>query len=215
MVIVVGCGRVGAELAWRLARRGARVSVIDRNADAFANLPADFEGLTIEGSALAEDVLRRARIDKADALAAVTSNDALNAVVAHIAKTVYRVPRVAARNFDPRNLQIFEAFGLEVVSSSVWGAQRLEEMLISESAMSVLTLGGGEVSVFSIPIPAHWVGKIVREIMGDSGIAFVALKRSGQTMVASLDLRLEAGDIVYLSASPERLRALLGNSRGG
>ena len=51
-MIVVGCGRVGAELASRLHQKGHKVTVIDQTANSFNTLPADFLGRTVEGEAL-------------------------------------------------------------------------------------------------------------------------------------------------------------------
>jgi len=42
---------------------------------------------------------------------------------------VYHVPNVVVRNYDPRWQPLHEAFGLQVVSSASWGAQRMEELL--------------------------------------------------------------------------------------
>ena len=128
-VIVVGCGRLGAELAHRLFQRGHHVTVIDQVDAAFDNLHPLFRGRTVEGEVLNQDVLRRAGIEHADGFAAVTNSDTLNAVVAHVARTVYHVPHVVARNFNPRWRPVHEAFGLQSVSSTTWGAQRIEEKL--------------------------------------------------------------------------------------
>ena len=43
-ILIVGCGRVGSELAGILSREGHDISVVDRSADAFALLPEDFSG---------------------------------------------------------------------------------------------------------------------------------------------------------------------------
>ncbi len=59
-VIVIGCGRLGAELAYNLFKRGHDVSVIDNVPASFNNLPADFQGRLNEGEALSQDVLHRA-----------------------------------------------------------------------------------------------------------------------------------------------------------
>src|SRR5690349_25120467 len=99
--IVVGCGRVGAELCYHLFNRGHHVVVVDINKEAFNRLHPDFRGRTLEGEGLAEGVLERAGIHEADGLAAVTNSDTLNAVVAHAARTIYNVPNVVARNYDP------------------------------------------------------------------------------------------------------------------
>jgi branched-chain amino acid aminotransferase len=69
-VIVVGCGRFGSELAYRLYKSGHEVAIVDAIPEAFNILPVDFRGRLIEGDALNQDVLHRAGIEHADALAA-------------------------------------------------------------------------------------------------------------------------------------------------
>ena len=85
-IIVVGCGRVGSDLAGRLSRQGHDVTVIDYVGSSFKHLDPEYRGRTIEAEPLAEDVLKKAGIEQADALAAVTSSDTTNAVVAQIAQ---------------------------------------------------------------------------------------------------------------------------------
>ncbi len=97
--IVVGCGRVGAELAYSLYLKGHKVSVIDHIAAAFNNLHPDFRGKLVEGEALNRDVLYRAGIETADGLVSVTNSDTLNAVVAHIARTAYNIRRTKLRSW--------------------------------------------------------------------------------------------------------------------
>jgi len=110
--IVVGCGRVGAELCYHLFKRGHRVVVVDIDKQSFNRLHPDFRGRTLEGEGLAEGVLERAGIREADGLAAVTNSDTMNAVVAHAARTIYNIPNVVARNYDPNLRAVIEAFGL-------------------------------------------------------------------------------------------------------
>jgi len=119
--IIVGCGRIGAELAYRLFKRGHEVSIIDNVTASFNNLPADFEGRIHEGDALNEDVLIRAGIQNCDVVAAVTNNDALNLVVCHVAKVEFNVTNIVARNYDPIVRDLFETFDIQVVSSTSWG----------------------------------------------------------------------------------------------
>jgi len=146
--IVVGCGRVGAELAYHLFSGGHQVVVVDSKKESFNRLHPDFRGRTLEGEGLAESVLERAGIREADGLAAVTNSDTLNAVVAHTAITFYNVPHVVARNYDPNLRSIIEAFGLQTVGSTYWGAQRVEELLMNPSQKAVYSAGNGEVEVY-------------------------------------------------------------------
>ena len=151
--IVVGCGRVGAELCYHLFKNGHQVVVVDIDKESFNRLHPDFRGRTLEGEGLAEGVLERAGIREADGLAAVTNSDTLNAVVAHAARTVYNVPNVVARNYDPNLRPIIEAFGLQTVGSTYWGAQRVEELLINPSQRAVYSAGNGEVEVYEVQHP--------------------------------------------------------------
>ncbi|HET8704775.1 MAG TPA: NAD-binding protein, partial [Pseudomonadales bacterium] len=101
-VVVIGCGRLGAELAGRLFQRGHEVSVIDWDEGAFSKLPPNFEGRINEGEAINRDVLHRAGIERADTVAVVTDSDVLNAVVGHLARSYFNTPNVIVRNHDPR-----------------------------------------------------------------------------------------------------------------
>lgn len=128
-IIVVGCGRVGAEVAYGLFRKGHKVTVIDQDTSAFRNLPEDFRGLTMRGDVLTQDVLMRAGIERAQALAAVTPSDSVNTVLGHIAHVVFKVPNVVVRNYDPRKRALHDAFGLQVISPVTMGAERIEDIL--------------------------------------------------------------------------------------
>jgi trk system potassium uptake protein TrkA len=147
-IIIVGCGRVGAEVAYGLYRKGHKVTVVDQDAAAFRNLPEDFRGLTMRGDVLTQEVLVRAGIEQAHALAAVTPSDSVNTVLGHIAKVVFKVPNVVVRNYDPRKRPLHEAFGLQVISPVSMGALRIEEILSQTKAPS-----GPQVSAQDKKIP--------------------------------------------------------------
>ena len=207
-VIVVGCGRVGAELAYRLYQKGSQVVVLDIEPAAFSNLPPDFRGRTVEGEGLSEDVLHRAEIERADGLAAVTNSDPVNAVVAHVAHTVYQVPKVVVRNYDSRWESLHEIFGLPVVSSTVWGAQRIEELLHHGDTRLVFSAGNGEVSLYEFIVPASAHGRTLQEVFPEDQCRVMAVTRDGRAMLPSDTFRFEDDDIIHLSATPASLAAL-------
>jgi trk system potassium uptake protein TrkA len=207
--IVVGCGRVGAELCYHLFTRGHHVVVVDINKDAFNRLHPDFRGRTLEGEGLAEGVLERAGIREADGLAAVTNSDTLNAVVAHAARTIYNVPNVVARNYDPNLRIVIEAFGLQTVGSTYWGAQRVEELLMNPSQRMVYSAGNGEVEVYEVQIPEEWNGRTVGELLGPLDQCFpVALSRAGRSSLPKPEMELETGDMLDVSSTFEGIGAL-------
>ncbi len=207
--IIVGCGRVGAELCYHLFKSGHQVVVVDINKESFNRLHPDFRGRTLEGEGLAEGVLERAGIHEANGLAAVTNSDTLNAVVAHAARTIYNIPNVVARNYDPNLRPIIEAFGLQTVGSTYWGAQRVEELLINPSQRAVYSAGNGEVEVYEVYIPEQWDGRTLKELLGPfHNCNPVALSRAGRASLPEMDMKLQTDDLLIVSSTFEGIGAL-------
>ncbi len=207
--IIVGCGRVGAELSYRLFRSGHQVVVVDSRRESFNRLHPDFRGRTLEGEGLAENVLERAGIREADGLAAVTNSDTLNAVVAHTAREFFNVPIVVARNYDPALRSIIEAFGLQTVSSTYWGAQRVEELLMNPSHKAVYSPGNGEVEVYEILIPTVWNQRTLGELLEPIKECYpVALSRAGKAFLPDHQAVLQTGDLLNVSCTFEGIGAL-------
>lgn len=208
-IIIVGCGRIGADLTFRLFQQGHKVTVVDNIPQAFERLNAEFRGRTVEGEALSKEVLERAGIDEADGLAAVTNSDTLNAAVAHVARTIYKISNVVVRNYDPNLRSVLETFGFQIVSSTAWGAQRIEELLGSSSMRTVLSPGNGEVEVYELTIPekcsGHKLGELLRAV--ESCIP-VALTRAGRSSLPAQETILETGDLVAISATAEGIACL-------
>jgi trk system potassium uptake protein TrkA len=207
--IIVGCGRVGAELCHHLFTRGHHVVVVDINKESFNRLHPDFRGRTLEGEGLAEGVLERAGIREADGLAAVTNSDTLNAVVAHAARTIFNVPNVVARNYDPNLRTVIEAFGLQTVGSTYWGAQRVEELLMNPSQRMVYSAGNGEVEVYEVQIPKEWDGRTLGELLEPLKDCYpVALSRAGRSSLPEAGTKFQTGDMLDVSSTFEGIGAL-------
>jgi trk system potassium uptake protein TrkA len=200
--IVVGCGRLGSELAGGLARRGHEVSVIDSNPQAFHSLPPDFHGRMIEGDALNQDVLHRAGIVEAEALASVTSSDALNLTIGHLARTIYDTPIVVARNYGPNCRDLFDDFNLQMISSSSWGAKRVEEMMLHSEVRTVFSAGNGEVVIYELVMPEDCNERPLQDLLGGQGIA-VSITRAGRAVLPEADFILKTGDVLHISTTFE------------
>jgi len=128
-IVIVGCGRVGAHLAQSLVKKDHQVSVVDRNGGAFARLGGDFPGSLVLGTGIDEDVLRKAGIEQADVLIAVTNGDNTNIMAAQVAREIFGVPRAICRIYDPLREEIYRDMGLETTCPTILGATRIEEIL--------------------------------------------------------------------------------------
>jgi len=128
-IVIMGCGRVGAQLAELLDTEGHQVTVVDNNASSFQRLPADFKGVALFGNGLDQEVLKRAGIEEADAFIVVTQGDNRNVMSAQIAKHMFNVPRVICRIYDPLRQELYQTLGLEAISPTTVFARLLKEKL--------------------------------------------------------------------------------------
>jgi trk system potassium uptake protein TrkA len=217
-VIIIGCGRVGEQLARLLVDEGHQVAVIDYDAGALARLGPNFKGQRITGVGFDRDVLIKAGIEQADAFAAASSSDNANIIAARIAHNIFHVPRVVARLFDPQRAEIYRRLGMLTISSTTWGAERLRELLTSAELDPIVSFGSGEVSLVNIDIPSHLVGRMVKDLTVSSEINIVAITRQGAAFIPTLGSQFKEGDVVHvaiLALALERFKALLGLLEGG
>lgn len=113
--IIVGCGRVGAGMAERLARAGHEVTILDLNNHAFDRLESDFPGSAVRGDGTDEDVLRRAGTEGADFFFALTEGDNRNVLAAQLAAENLGVRNVVAKVNDPVRAQAYASIGIATI----------------------------------------------------------------------------------------------------
>ncbi|MHB9034416.1 MAG: potassium channel family protein [Anaerolineae bacterium] len=213
--IIVGCGRMGSGLAHLLNMQGHSVHIIDTNPDAFERLGTSFKGQTIVGVGFDRNILVKAGIERADALAALTPSDEVNVVTARVASMVYRVPRVVARLYDPLKAEIYKRLGLNTIAPVTWGVNRIADLLNYSPLNTVYSLGTGEVDVIEIEVTPQLEGRAVRDLTIPAEISVVAVSRGGRTFLPTTGTTFMAGDILHLvvqSASADRLKSMLGLS---
>lgn len=207
-IIIVGCGRVGAELALSLWSKQLRVTIMDSHPHAFERLGLDFQGRTVQGDGLDQEALKRAGITEAHALAATTASDTINIVVARTAQEIFKVKHVVARVYNPRRAPIYQQLGLQTIASSSWAAQRLEEIILHSGMRHLHGAGSGEVQMYEIEVPEHWAGKRLREVLPATGALPTAFVRGGRAVLPDLETVLQTHDLVQISTLDSAAEAL-------
>lgn len=216
-VVVVGCGRVGSELALNLDRLGHTVSVIDKNGTAFRRfLPEDFRGQRVVGFGFDRDHLAEAGIDRAGALAAVTSGDNSNILTARIARENFGIERVVARIKDPRRAEIYQRLGIPTVAMISWTTdQVMRRLLPSEEQPHEWLDPSGNVCLVDEPIPASWAGKKLAPLSEPGVFWLVAITRLGTAQVSTPSVIGQEGDILHFTADVTALDMLRERLRTG
>ena len=207
-VIVVGCGRVGSRLARKLVSDGHSVSVIDRRAETFGKLGDDFPGQTVVGVGFDRDRLIAAGIERADALAAVTSGDNSNILVARVAREAFGVERVAARIYDPKRAEIYERLGIPTIATIQWTTERVLRRLIPDPSAPAWVDPTAAISLVERPVLPHWAGKPIAAVEAAANARVVSLTRRGAAGLADSGQSLQDGDVLWIAVATEELAAL-------
>jgi len=134
-IVIVGCGRLGSQLANHLSRARHSVVAIDRDERAFDGLSSEYSGFRVEGDAAELAVLKQAKVDKADMVVAATGDDNVNLMVAQVARTVFSVPRVLARVFEPARKPIYRRLGIESICPTSVAAELFLESIAAPRSL--------------------------------------------------------------------------------
>ena len=113
--VIIGCGRVGAGLAERMARAGHDVTIVDIDTRAFNRLEPDFPGHAVRADGTDEDVLRRVGTEDADWFFALTEGDNRNAFAAQLASETFGAKNVVAKINDPVRAEAYTMLGLATI----------------------------------------------------------------------------------------------------
>lgn len=195
--LILGCGRIGAGLAQRLGLAGHEVTVVDPAPGALALLPGSFRGRRLVGDALDRRVLEQAEVAHQDALAAVTASDNVNIVAARLARLQFRVPRVVARVYNPLAGEIYHRLGIQTVTTSAWGINRIAELLSYSELEPVASLGS-EVDILDLRAPPLLVGRPISSISRPGEIQVAAISRGARTFLPQPGTLIEDDDLLHL-----------------
>ncbi|MFQ5680510.1 MAG: potassium channel family protein [Candidatus Omnitrophota bacterium] len=193
--IIVGCGRVGAELAQLLSSEGHDVVIIDRNEDVLSNLGKAFNGITIAGNGFDIDLLKRAGIEKCDAFCAITDNDNTNLVAAQVAREMFKVKKAIARIYDHTRAHIYHSLGLNIISGTMLFAARIRDQII-ESRLSTYLIESKDIGVLEIAVTPTLKGKAIKDINVSGDLLIAAVKKMTKAIIPDNNYKVEDGDVL-------------------
>jgi trk system potassium uptake protein TrkA len=207
-VIVVGCGRVGAELATALVADGHTVTVIDKARRAFRRLPDDWVGPMVQGLGFDRATLERAGIRSADAVAAVTSGDNSNVLTARIAREHYEVKQVVARIYDPHRAVIYQRLGIATVATVTWTTDQIRRRLLPEQAPVDWSDPTGDLLLVERLLPDAWAGRRLADLSGSDRLRVSAVARAGVPLLVGPATIGHEGDMLYVLVHRDALEVL-------
>ncbi len=213
-VVVVGCGRVGSELANALELEGHSVSIIDKNRYAFRRLPDSFAGKAIVGFGFDRTHLEDAGVKEADALAAVTNGDNTNILTARIARETYEIRSVVARIYDPRRAAIYQRLGIPTVATVAWTTDQVLRRLLPARSVTEWSDATGTLTVIERPLPDAWAGHKLAELAEGDRFRLVGITRGGEARVVGQEAVGQEGDVLHIVVHRDALQKLEGRLEG-
>lgn len=112
-IVIVGGGKVGYYLMKSLFEDGNNVSLIEVQRSLCEKIAEEFNDVVIWGDGTSLEVLCDAGIEQADVVVAATGKDEENLTICQIAKINFKVKKTISRINNPKNIQIFEALGVD------------------------------------------------------------------------------------------------------
>ncbi|MCV0404249.1 MAG: TrkA family potassium uptake protein [Chloroflexi bacterium] len=214
-VVVVGGGNVGYYLTKELLAAGHEVVVIEEDQGRAKQIADELGSIVVANDGCEGRYQAEAGMARADVMAAVTGDDAVNLAACQIAKMRFNVPRSIARINDPKNEKLFRELAIdETVSPTRAILGVIEHEIPIHDLLHLAELEGGGVQIVEAQLDAESpaIGRELRELNLPEGSSIAVLIRDEQAQSPRSDTRLRTGDKVLAVTSPEgesELRRLL------
>ena len=216
--VVVGCGKVGSELARTLVNDGHNVSVIDNQQKSLNEVAGDLDVMAYLGNGSDLKVLEEAGLREADIFIAVSTSDELNLLACLMAKEEAHCETIA-RVRDPlysREVEFFKArLGLsKIINPEHLAATEIYNLLQFPALSRIDFFNGGEVAIATLSVKREYrfTGKSLQNIMKEEpGIKALvcAVVRDGDNIIPRGDFVIQAGDVITIVAAKNDMRRLL------
>ena len=214
-VVVIGCGRVGTELAGALELAGHTVAIVDKNPRAFRRLPPTFQGTTVVGFGFDRDHLAQAGIDRAGAFASVTNGDNSNILCARIARETYGIEKVVARIYDPRRALIYQRLGIPTVATVAWTTDQVLRRLLPAETRHDWVDATGTIGLVERPIAVKAIGRKLSKLNVPGRFWLTGVTRFGKAQIVTSDLVGQEGDVLVFVSQLDALDELEAHLESG
>jgi trk system potassium uptake protein TrkA len=205
-IFVLGGGKIGSEVAARLAKQKYRVKIVERDLADCEDLAARLEGVRVLNAKGTDiETLKNEGLQNADVFIAVTQDDQSNILCSLLAKR-HGARRAIALVNRPEFVNLAPTLGIDVCISPrlatasailkhVWQAEVVSMAMVEQC--------DSEVIEFSLPADSPILHQPLKTLAIPAGCVVGAVVRGDDAIVPFGEDHFEAGDHVVVFSLPE------------
>ena len=211
-IVLVGAGRMGGEIAIRLADEGHDITVVDSDAERLEQIANTVDAMTLLGNGADYSVLSEAGVADADLLIAVTNEDAVNMLCCLSGKKLgvkNTVARVRTMEYFRQMVFLKDELGLSLVlNPEQAAAAEISRILRFPSAAKVDSFAKGRAEMVEHTVEA---GSPLCSLRLDrlrskhGGILIAVVERGEDVFIPRGDFVLQEGDAIHVVGSPNAI----------
>ena len=214
-IIIVGCGKVGRELAAQLSKDNNDVTIVDIDPDLVRNVSTLYDVMGVTGNGTSFEVLAQAGVDQADALIATTRKDEVNllcCVMARKASKCRTIARVSNPIYSREDGYLSRELGITMIYNPAYGAAREVASLFNfPSALDIFTFAKNKADVirFRVPVNSPLKGTALKNLppqFADRFLICIA-ERDKKIIIPDGNYVISAGDILSVVTYPDQINS--------
>lgn len=202
-MIIVGAGSIGLSLIEIATKEKNNVVVIEANAERARDISNKFDITVLNGNATLAETLREAGSERANALIATTSDDAVNLMVVSIAEQL-KIPSIVSIVNEKDHAEFFHRLGAnvmenpeEVVANHLYTAvkrPKVKDFTILSQGDQIFRI---VVKTESILVGKSFAECVNRDIVPNS-IAVIAVEHEGKREIVTPKTIFALDDVLTL-----------------
>ncbi|MBN3040460.1 MAG: NAD-binding protein [Candidatus Omnitrophica bacterium] len=217
-IVIAGAGRLGLVLAKKLNEDNHRICLIDKNESLCNKLAGELKGvMIIAGDATYPEILREAKLEKADVCVSAAATDEDNIIICHLAKELFGIKRTVARVNDPKHIPLYKYMEVDnPVDSTSIIARIVEEEASFTDVMSLLSIKKGRLSIVRVDIPEESpvANKSLKDIKLPPNSVLVSIIRGPDIIIPYGSTEILPGDEIIaatlIDVEKDLIKALIG-----
>ena len=203
-IIIVGCGKVGANLVDQLSKEGHDITVIDKKAEKIQDITNTYDVMGLVGNGASYSTQMEAGIEETDLIIAVTDSDDLNLLCCTVAKRVGKcaaIARVRTPDYSEETGYLREQLGLAlIINPELEAAREVARILYLPTALEVNSFAHGQAELVKFKVPeGNLLNGLSLAYLGKNitnDILICAVERNGEVYMPNGDFVLQSGDVV-------------------